>query len=171
MRALILAAVLALGACATPTPYQAATGQRGYGYAEQAIEANRVRLSFSGNTLTDRQVVEDYLLFRAAEMALARGADHFVVVERAVDERTRTVGTGPHARAGFHHSYFSPYHGWSPFYDPFWSDMALLEVTRYEASAEVVFGAGPKPADDPNAYDARDVATTLGPRITRPPAL
>jgi hypothetical protein len=169
MRALLFAFALALAACATPTPYQAAVGERGYGYVEQAIEANRLRLSFRGNSLTDRQVVEDYLLYRAAELALARGADHFILVERAVDENTRTVGDLPPRRAGFHHAYFSPYYGWSPFYDPFWTDITLREVTRYEASAEVVFGSGPKPSDNPNAYDARDVSATLGPRVTRPP--
>jgi hypothetical protein len=170
MRALLFAALLALCACASPTPYQAAVGERGYGFAEQAIETDRVRLSFRGNSLTDRAVVEDYLLFRAAEITLARGADHFVLVERATDERTRTISEGPVRRAGFHYSYFSPYYGWSPFHDPFWNDVTLREVTRYEASAEVVFATGPKPSDDPNAYDARDVLATLGPRITRPPA-
>jgi hypothetical protein len=169
MRALFIAALIGLSACASPTPYQAAAGGAGYGYTEQSIETGRVRLAFRGNSLTERQVVEDYLLFRAAELALAQGAQHFILVERAVDENTRTVGSASPGRGRFHYSYFSPFYGWSPHHDPFWTDITLREVTRYEASAEVVFGLGPKPADDPNAYDAQDVAATLGPRIVRPP--
>ena len=53
--------------------------------------------------------------------------------------------------------------------DPFWNDTNYREITRYEASAEVLLGRGAKP-DDANAFDARDVVTNLGPRIVRPEA-
>ena len=42
------------------------------------------------------------------------------------------------------------------------------QVTRYEASQEIVMGRGAKPADDRRAFDARDVTTRLGPSIIRP---
>ena len=29
-------------------------------------------------------------------------------------------------------------------------------------------GRGPKPANDPNAFDAREVIANLGPRVNRP---
>ena len=49
-----LAALAALGACATATPYQAAnTSDRGY--SDQQVETNRWLVSFAGNSLTDRQ--------------------------------------------------------------------------------------------------------------------
>ena len=53
--AVTLAAGIALAACATATPYQPAgfNGQRG-GYAEQRLENNRFRVSFSGNSVTSR---------------------------------------------------------------------------------------------------------------------
>ncbi|KAK0358834.1 hypothetical protein LTR94_033752 [Friedmanniomyces endolithicus] len=41
-------------------------------------------------------------------------------------------------------------------------------VDRYEATAEIVMGRGPKPAGDPNAFDAREVINNLGSRVTRP---
>jgi len=59
-----------LTACATPTPYQpnirgqAASG----GYSEVRIEPDRFRVNFAGNSLTSRETVEGYLLFRAAEL-------------------------------------------------------------------------------------------------------
>ena len=63
-----LAAVLVLGvvlaACAKPTPYKPA--DNGTGYTEQKLEANRYRVTFSGNSVTDRETVDNYLLYRAA---------------------------------------------------------------------------------------------------------
>ena len=52
---LAIAAVLA--ACATETPYSPAD-DRGYGFTEQKIESDRYRITFAGNSLTDRQTVE-----------------------------------------------------------------------------------------------------------------
>jgi len=73
MRTLLLAlAVGALSACATETAYQPAGPNSDGGYREQQIESNRVRISFSGNSLTDRETVENYLLFRAAELTVDR---------------------------------------------------------------------------------------------------
>ena len=51
---LSLTALLVLGACATATPYQAATESGARGYSEQQVESNRWQVSFAGNSLTDR---------------------------------------------------------------------------------------------------------------------
>ena len=67
MRSFLFAAAAGLlAACATQTPYQSASTERAYGFQEQWIEDNRVRITFRGNTLTDRETVETYLLYRAA---------------------------------------------------------------------------------------------------------
>ncbi len=172
MRTLILAALAGLlSACATATPYQAAAQDR-YGFQEQRIEANRVRISFRGNTTTDRDIVETYLLFRAAEVTLQNGKDYFIVANRDTEEHSRLRGTGPiHARFAFDYWYFSPRRGWRPWYDPFWDEpMSYREVTRYEAIAEIAMFNGPKPQGDANAFDAREVQANLQGRIVRPPA-
>ena len=85
-----LAGALALGACATATPYQPAgvNGQRG-GYAEQRLEANRYAVSFSGNSVTSRDQVEMSLLLRSAELTVENGYDWFATVTRATDRDTR----------------------------------------------------------------------------------
>lgn len=172
MRTLLLAAVVGLlGACATPTPYQPASTDR-YGFEETRIEANRVRINFRGNTLTERETVETYLLYRAAEVTLENGADYFIVADRGTDEHTRLQGT-PSARSAFpfDYWYFSPRRGWSPWYDPFWDEpTSYREVTRYEATAEIAYFHGTKPANDPAAFDAREVQANLQGRIVRPPA-
>jgi hypothetical protein len=40
------------------------------GYSDQQIESNRFRVSFAGNSLTARETVERYLLYRAAELTV-----------------------------------------------------------------------------------------------------
>jgi hypothetical protein len=180
-----LALAAGLSACATPTPYQprvpgnAAAG----GYGEQRIEADRWRVTFAGNSLTSRETVEAYLLFRAAELTLQQRHDWFTIVDRNTERHSRTyVDPDPLDRPwygpGF--GYWRPawrYYGrgygwrtWDPFWgDPFWADRVdVRTVDRFEASAEIVMRDGPKPANDPRAFDARGVVDNLGPRIQRP---
>ena len=71
--------VLLLAGCAVPTPYQPAT--KGYGYSEQQLESNRYRVTFSGNSVTPRDTVQNYLLYRAAEVTRESGHDYFTVVD------------------------------------------------------------------------------------------
>ena len=176
-RLMIAAAVspaLALGACATATPYQPL--QRGGavsgGYSERQIEQNRWQVAFSGNSLTNRDTVERYLLYRAAELTLAQGYDWFEMVDRQTDRDTRVY------RDAFYDPWYGP--GWGPtwriYNRGYWgggpwgygSAFDYTEVTRYEARAEIFMGRGPKPADNARAFDARDVQVRLSPTIVRP---
>jgi hypothetical protein len=175
-----LAAALLLSACATPTPYQPLTRgtQASGGYSEQRLEENRFRVTFRGNSLTSREQVENYLLFRAAELTLQAGYDGFTMVTRATDPRTRTSVSsyGPYGPGPW--GYWGPswrYHGgygwrhwdpWGP--DPFWADSVdVRTVTSFEASAEIVMFRGRR-ATDPQSFDARQVIANLGPRISYP---
>lgn len=162
---------IALSACETSTPYAPAEDRQGYGFTEQQIEDNRFRITFRGNSLTDRETVEDYLLFRAAEVTLEQGYDYFVVVEDDTEKTTTYTGVGP--RSGF--AYYGrgrpfPYYGygyrWGPGYDADY----VTERNRYSALAYIVMYKGEKPSDRPTAYDARQVVENLEPRIIRPEA-
>jgi len=175
-----VAAVLTLSACATATPYQPAglNGTRG-GYAEQRLESDRYRVTFAGNSVTSREQVEMSLLLRAAELTAQNGYDWFATVNRATDRDTRLQSYGDPFRDPFYGRY-SPFWGpswryyrsglWSRWDDPFWGrdDFDVRQIDRYEATSEVVMGRGPKPAADPNAFDAREVIANVGPRVTRP---
>ena len=68
--ALPITAALALAACATATPYQPLRGSGG-GFTEQRLQPDRYRVAFVGNDYTSRQRVENYLLYRAAELTVA----------------------------------------------------------------------------------------------------
>jgi hypothetical protein len=166
-RIIALVAAAALAACATATPYQSAPAG-GYGFTETRIESNRFSLNFSGNALTERDVVETYLLFRAAEVTVESGFDYFVVTNRAVDPKRQVYTSPPRYAFAPYWNYYSPRWGWRPYYDPFWNDQTISEVTRYTATAEIAMFKGAKPAADPAAFTAREVIANLGPKITRP---
>ncbi|HVY89226.1 MAG TPA: hypothetical protein VG942_10185, partial [Hyphomonadaceae bacterium] len=90
--AALAAGALALAACATPTPYQplgAETGVSG-GYSSQRIASDRYRVRFSGNNLTSRQTVENYLLYRAAELTAQEGYDWFAMNDRDTERKSHT---------------------------------------------------------------------------------
>ena len=165
----IAAGAAALAACAQPTPYQSAE-PGSYGYQQTVIESDRYLVSFNGNSLTDRETVELFLLFRAAELTLERGSDHFTIVRRDTETDRRTVTTGDPFGSpfGMRYRYFHPRYGWYGWHDPFWDDdLRTRDITRYEAQAEIVLGRGPAP-NSPDAFDAREVIANIGPRVTRP---
>lgn len=158
-RPLIAFLAVLLAACGSPTPYQPAL--RGGGYAEQQIEANRFRITFAGNALTPRDTVENYLLYRAAELTLANRKDYFVLVREVTEPRTtwRPVYDDLPPTGFSHHRW-----GWDPWYD----SAVATPITRYDAYADIVVFAGAKPQDDVRAFDAREVLVRLGPTIVRP---
>lgn len=183
----LVALAATLAGCATPTPYQpnipgqAASG----GFSEVRIEPDRFRVNFTGNSLTSRETVEGYLLFRAAELTTQNGYDWFSIVDRRTDRDARTyVEPDPLYRPwyGPSYGYWRPswrYAGrgfgwrtWDPFYgDPFWADRVdVRTVQRFEASAEIVMHKGQKPAGDMRAFDARAVQDNLRSRIQYPEA-
>ncbi len=169
MRTLLaLAAVLALAACGGPTPYQPALpGYDEFGFREQRIEGNRYRVSFAGNSLTPRETVENYLLYRSAEVTLAQGADFFVVAERDTEPSTSYRGTGS-GLGGFG----GVGYGWgrrSSVFTGVGIDTAD-PVTRYRAYADIVIYGGRKPDNEPRAYDARQILESLKGVIRRPEA-
>jgi hypothetical protein len=177
--ALALAGVLA--GCASPTPYQPnipGQAQSG-GFSELRVEPNRWRVTFAGNSLTSRETVEAYLLYRSAELAIQQGYDWFSIVDRRTENTGYAYldypwyGAGPY---GYWHPSWRYYgHGygwrtWDPFWGgPFWYDTVdIRTVDRYEATAEVFMNKGPKPANDPRAFDARQVIANLQPHIRYP---
>jgi len=171
-----LAGSLALGACATPTVYapEGYGGQRG-GYAEQRVQEDRWAVAFSGNSLTSRETVEMYLLYRAAELTVQSGYDWFITDSRETDADTRYYSSpDPWFRSAYG-PYWGPnwrfYRGgyWTP-WDPWYRDMDVRQAIRYEARAEIIMGRGTPPSGERHAFNAREVIQNLGPRVARPGA-
>lgn len=170
-RFLIVFAAAVLAACATPTPFEPASGS-GYGFADQQIEANRFRISFRGNSLTTKEQVETALLLRAAQVTLENGFDHFLVVSDDTESERRTQVTdlgprfGPYPFYGFG---AFPFYTWGYPWGPGFNDVQVRETTKYTAIAYIVLGRGPKPADNLLAYDAREVQKNLDGAVFRRP--
>lgn len=185
LAALVLTGLLVSG-CVTATPYQPLDpGQKSMGgFSEQRLEANRYRLSFAGNSVTRRETVETYLLYRAAELTLAQGYESFSVVQRATDRKARTItDPDPFRMSGFGFGpdpFWHPYwrysvtgmgwRSWDPFgRDPFWGDrMETRTIEKFEASAEILLLKTPKDPADPANFDARQVTANLAAKVVKP---
>jgi hypothetical protein len=190
MLATAASAALLVGACATETTYRPATGQ-GFsrsGYSDRQIENNRFMVSFAGNSVTPRETVERYLLFRAAELTLQNGDDYFVMVDRDTDLQQRTYSRPGLGWGGFGGPWggwggywgpswryfgggFGPGFGWSPWFGGGfggWNNIDIDTIQRYEAIAEIRTGRGPVPRDNVRAFSAREVVDRLGPTIQLP---
>lgn len=151
--------------CGQPTPYQPATD--GYGYSEQQIEDNRYRVSFAGNDLTAMDTVQNYLMYRAAELTLDQGYDYFVVVDRAVERSTVYWGAADtRLGTGYWRRWDDDYVGGLGL-----STYSAQPIDRYTAYADVVMFEGEKPEGDVNAYDARSVLRQLDPTIEAAPGV
>ena len=152
---------LTLMACATATPYQPL--RSGQGYSEQRLESNRFKILFAGNASTPRQTVENYLLYRSAEVTLQNGYDYFVMADTSTEAETRYTQT---FNGGFG-SYF-----WGPYYGPGFglgvNSGSSVPRTEYEAQANILVFKGKKPSNDVKAFDARDLKANLESTITRP---
>jgi hypothetical protein len=159
----VWAAVLAvafawLAGCSDTTPYRPAV--RGEGYSDEQVGPGRFRVTFVGNTVTDRQTVEDYMMYRAAEVTLNAGRERFTVLEKDVDRITseRVIFEGPAGRnttdgdrtLDRDASFSRPVH-------------------RYRAVAVIaVEGRDGAIPDGERRFDAREVMSRLGSRIGKP---
>ena len=152
-----------LVACATPTPY--APAKNGEGYAEQQLERDRYRVSFAGNSVTPRETVENYLLYRAAEIALESGHERFQVVTQEADKETVYLGSVDL----FSSSGCGPY----PYYDSTCGGFAYgtsRPITSYKAYANIILVPNSDSRRNDRTYNAREVLDKLGPTIVRPGA-
>ncbi len=73
---------LLFSACSSPTRYAAnpdpALGN--YGYSEVQEDSTRFQVTFAANYQTPTQTVDQYALYRCAELTVQRGFDYFIVL-------------------------------------------------------------------------------------------
>jgi hypothetical protein len=155
----------AITGCSTATYYQPASSNEEPGYRDQKIEENKYRISFIGNSVTPRETVELYLLYRAAELTIQNNFDYFVFSEHQVDAKTEISGSssmpgvygyGAYGRRGF------PYYGMG-------MSANFSTQTHYETVAYIKMLKGKAPETLAYAFDAKEVIKNIGPRVLRPP--
>jgi len=156
---------LSLAACAAqPVPYQPRAD--GLGYTEQQLDPRTWRVEFAGNTVTPRETVENYLLYRAAEIMLFGGYDKFVILEKEIERNVAYQALGvyrPHIGLGLsHHGGF----GYG-YYGGYAADQYYPRVSYTGYATIRTLKGGPVPGDAV-IYDAQEVVDQLGPTIRLP---
>lgn len=156
-----LALTLLLAGCATPTPYQPA--RNGYGYHDQRLENNRYRITVTANTLTSRDTVENYLLYRAAQVTIQTGNHYFTIVHQSVVPTTTYSGTTTFG------SGFGPYYGYPYGMGLGIGTSTLTPHTSYQASTVIVVSKSKQHARGAlQTYKAQDVIQRLTPAVQNP---
>lgn len=169
---------LTLAACAAPEPtrYQASGSGEDFGYSEKWLDDATYEVRFAGNRLTERETVETYALYRAAELAQEKGYESFALLERTVEEHTKERVY--YDRPGFYGSpfYYGPY-GWHRPYGYYgyyprpygaWGAPRRVSQTNFSAVATVALFTGTPPEEAVKTYDALEVIAELGPKVVRP---
>ncbi len=177
------AAAIGLGACSQSTPYapqSASATAQDFGYSSTRLGEGMYRVSFAGNQFTSRETVEDYLLYRAAELTRERGYTGFSLMRENVDRTVSTdVDTYPTTGLGTYPT-FTPYYGFYGTggvyntYDPFLggpfpgTTVDIDRVDRYEARATIQMYRGTPPTGPQPNYDASEVVARLQGTVEMP---
>src|ERR1700760_554884 len=118
----LLLSLLVLAGCATPAAYAPRGPGQATGYTDRQLSDNRWRVTFTGNSVTPRETVENDLLLRAAEVTLAAGHSHFLFDTRDTRAQTRydAIPTGPGygGFGGYGYWRFHPRWGYGAFGGP-----------------------------------------------------
>ena len=155
-----------LAGCVQPAPYGPRVEGNSVGYSDERLAQNRYRVTYAGNSATPRATVEDYLLYRAAQVTLDSGFAAFEFDTRDTKAKTTYFSTfngfpgpyGPYRPFGWY------WHTWG-----FDEDVQSRPITRYEAYAEIVMLTADQAKSEPRSLDAHDVLTRLRPRVLPPP--
>lgn len=160
-----IAMALLVAACATQTAYGPAPERGGYGYSETKLGDDRYRVTFTGNSMTPRETVQDYALLRAAELTLESDFDWFRLVYRDTDKKSRggtayTTGASStervYRRCGLISCDTERVRG-----SGFGGGVTTTRTRdAYSSSIEIVLGKDPMP-EEAEAYDAQELASTL----------
>ena len=159
-------AFAALAGCTLPSTYKPAENEHAVGYSDQRLADNRFRVTFTGNSATRRQTVENFLLLRSAEVTRDAGYSWFVFDTRNTEAKTSyhtAFAAYPGAFGWYWHSW--AYDPW----DPYWAGGEAMPTTRYEATAEIVLLTPDQAKADPHALQASDVIARLGPEAKPEP--
>lgn len=154
---LVGALSLLSGACATA---YGPAGMRG-GYTDLQIDSNTFRVEFAGNGFTPRSTVENYLLYRCAELTMRSGHDYFVLIGSDTDAAESYVST-PGRYTGS-----TQVVGNTAYTSGTLVPGHTYKVTKHGAIAVMKVYKGEKP-EALNAFAAREVMTFVGRAIGRP---
>lgn len=142
-----------LAACASGPAYRPAVEADDYGYRDTLLTSDRYRVSFAGDYSMARETVENFALFRAANVAVNRGATRFRINSRETSPVTSNSGGGARTSVGYGFGF--PYWGTGIGYST-----GGASRTRYETVLEIQVGDA-IPETGPDIYDATELKRNL----------
>ncbi len=92
----VLSLVVLLAGCATPYQSQ---GLRG-GLRVSQVDSDVFTISFTGNAYTQNQRAYDFVLLRAAELAIDHGMTHFSMMSNQMETRSTVASMPVYGYAG-----------------------------------------------------------------------
>jgi hypothetical protein len=168
LRVVVLGGVVALGtilaSCATEPPYYGPKdADHPTGYTDEKLDQNRYRVTYSGNSATARETVENFLLLRAAQVTQQAGAKYFMFDMRDTKAHTTywTDFMGPPGWGGPRFGWY--WHSW-----PYDTEAESRPETQYHAYAEIILLTDAQAAKEPRAIDAQSIIQRLGPSAAPP---
>ena len=153
--------MLLLAACAAPQPSLYAPMASRDGYAEEKLGKGLYRVSFQGNHVTSKERVQNYCLYRAAELTLELGGERFAVHDKQTEQFTQVTRE-------YYEDWGYPYYGRYGYYRPYPGPSYQYERTFFRAMLTVEPFSGPAPQGGFQVYDAREVIQQFTPQIVRP---
>lgn len=143
-----------LSSCAS-TGYQALDGSAGY--SDTRLDSNTVRVTYYGSVATSNETVQNYLLYRCAQVTLKYGFDYFVIISNYTQPVVNTY-TSPSFV-----NYYSNKKGTAGY--AYVTGGQTMTVSREIASAVIKMYSGSKPTSQANAFAAREIQSYLTPAV------
>ena len=138
-RATAILIVACLSGCAMTTPYGPASESWKGGYENTKLADDQFNVAFYANGFTSPVRAKDYFLYRCAELTQQQGYDYFVVISGDMIVNYSVVGSGSGAST----------------------------VSKPSYSGTIKLRKGKTPANNPNAYSAKEIIKNIGPEIER----
>jgi len=160
-RTAILLLTLLLTACAAPQPSLYAPRVNHDGYAAEFLGKGLYRVTFQGNGVTSRERVQEYTLYRAAELTLELGGERFAVHDKQTEQYTQVTRE-------YYDDWGSPPYGRYGSYRPYPGGSFQRERTTFQAALIIEPFSGRAAPGGFQVYDAGAVIAQFGPRIQRP---
>jgi len=156
---------LAVSACAPEQPYFGPKdADHSTGYTDEKLDQNRYRVTYSGSSVTNRETVENFLLLRAAQVAVQAGATFFMFDMRDTKAHTTYFSDFPGWGGGPGFGWYR--HSWP--YDGFDNEVETRPVVRFQAYAEIVLLTDAQATKEPRAINVQSIIQRLGPAAAPP---
>lgn len=152
MRFVAVLLALILAGCATPY------GKRGVlgGYTDARISEDTFSINVQANAATSQHTATLHALYRAAELTVENGFDHFTVIGGSDQTQTGAIAIPGQSTAT------TTFYGGQATTSTYTAPTIVVPVVRRSSSLVIRAGKGATPA---GAHDARSVLKYLGPTV------